>query len=218
MAAKKDDKKDDKKGSTENELITQVQDFARTELVGKLMVVCVSNLEKMKLPWAQTSESGQEIALNAMRLVIEKAVHEAVMVIAVNRKPALYATVEKVSFADKIQATLSLSKAMAGRHDLADAAGHTVAIVIASPEEMMGGAQKVKAQPDQKQLLAAKNDDQSGDYEIVPPANGFKFRVLKDKTPIPGAPKGFDTHEEAEKWLQEHLAIGKKKDEGDKKE
>lgn len=180
--------------------------FAADELAGKLLHMCVAQLESLKNPWSMTSEANQEIAINAMREGIKEATHSAVMVIATQRAQALRATVEGVNFKDGIKATLSLSKVEPGRHDLADAEGSTVLIIIANPEQFTGGTEKVTPQPDQKSLLEPSK------YEIVPPKDGFMFRVLKDGMPIAKAPKRFDTHEEAEKWLQDHLDISKKKD------
>jgi len=42
-------------------------EFAREELAGKLLAMCVGQLEKLKTPWNMTSESGQAVALNAIR-------------------------------------------------------------------------------------------------------------------------------------------------------
>lgn len=209
-------KKSDKK--TGAAAAAQAAGFAKEELVGKLLQVCVGNLEKIKTTWNTTSQKAQDVAINAMTQAIEKAVRDAVLVISTNRKAALYATVDSVKFTDQIVCNLSLSKAMEGRHELADAAGHTVCIIIASPEEFVGGAEKVKSQPDQTSLKLATEGNQQEGYEIVPPASGFKWRILKDQMPIPGAPKGFDDQAEAEKWLQEHLKVGKHKgDKDDKK-
>lgn len=189
---------------------TAVLEFARTELSGRLMQVVIGNLEKMKTPWAHTSEKNQEIALNAMRQLVDQAVTQAVMVINSERKPRLNATVDSVTFKDEIKATLTLGKSTEGRHSLADAAGSTICIILANPEQFTTGGDKVKPQPDQKQLAGLDKQAATEGYEIVPPKDGFKFRVLKDQMPIPKAPKGFDTHAEAEKWLQEHLGLAKK--------
>lgn len=194
-----------------------VLEFAQTELSGRLLQIVVSSLDKLKTPWAHTSEKNQEIALNAMRQQIDQAVVQCVMVINSERKPRLNATVESVTFKDGIKATLTLDKNTDGRHSLADAAGSTICIILANPEQFTKGGEKVKPAPDQKQLglpgdKKDADDKQLEGYEIVPPGSGFKFRVLKDKVPIPNAPKGFDTHAEAEKWLQEHLGLNKKDD------
>ena len=187
-------------------------EFAKNELTGKLLQICVSQLDKLKTPWSHTSEKNQEIALNAMRQAVTAAVTDAVMIINADRKPRLDATVDSVTFKDEIKATLTLSKAMGGRHELADAAGSTVSVIIARPEDFTGGGNKVKPQPDQKSLLEKTDANPMEGYEIVPPKDGFKFRVKKDGMPIPKAPKGFETQNEAEKWLQNHLGLNKPKD------
>lgn len=195
--------KQDKKTNQGKEA-TAVQEFAQEELAGKLLAMCVGQLEGLKNPWNMTSEKNQEVVLNKMREVIDKGVHNAVLVIATQRRQALHATVEGVTFKDGIKATLSLSKAEPGRHELADAEGSTVLLIIANPEQFAGGAEKVQAKPDQNPLPLEEG------YSICAPTAGFKYRVLKDGMPIPDAPKGFDDHAAAEKWLQDHLEVGKK--------
>lgn len=73
-------------------------EFAREELSGKLLALCVGQMEKLKTPWNMTSEKNQEIALNKMREVIDGAVRNAVLVIATERRPALRATDPKALY------------------------------------------------------------------------------------------------------------------------
>ena len=186
----------------------QVLEFAREELAGKLLALCVSQLEALKTPWNMTSEKNQQISLDKMREVVEREVRRAVMVIATERAPRLTATVESVTFKDGIKAVLTLDKHSEGRHDLADSEGTTVLIVMANPEQFSGGMEKTGAAPDQNALPL---DSQP---EIREEPDGT-YTIYKDKMPMPGG-KGFPDHAAAEAWLQKQLGIEKKKAEGKK--
>jgi len=181
----------------------KILEFAREELAGKLKAMCVGLLESFKTPWNMTSEKNQEIALNKMEEVIKQAVRQAVMVIATDRAPSLAGTVESVTFKDGIKAVLTLDKHAEGRHNLADAEGTTVLIVMANPEQFTGGMEKVGAAPDQHGLPLESQP------EIRKEKDG-SYSVFKDDVRMPGG-AGFPTHDAAEKWLQKLLGIEKKK-------
>lgn len=181
----------------------RVLEFAREELAGKLKAMLVGLLESFKTPWNMTSEKNQAIALAKMEEVIDQQVRRAVMVIATERTPSLSATVESVTFKDGIKAVLMLDRHAEGRHDLADAEGTTVLIVMANPEQFTGGMEKTGAAPDQAALglesLPEIRKEDDGTYTIY-----------KDKMPMPGG-KGFPDHAAAEAWLQKTLGIEKPK-------
>lgn len=181
----------------------KVLEFAREELAGKLKAMCVGLLESFKTPWNMTSEKNQEIALAKMEEVIEQQVRRAVLVIATERTPSLSGTVESVTFKDGIKAVLTLDRHAEGRHDLADAEGTTVLIVMANPEQFTGGMEKVGAQPDQNALNLESLP------EIRPEDDGT-YTIYKDKVPTPGG-KGFPDHAAAEAWVQKQLGVGKPK-------
>jgi len=194
-------------------------EFARSELAGKLLKACIGHLESLQTPWNMTSADTQEIVINAMSQGIKQAVHEAVNVIISDSKPYIKAKLESVTFKDGIKATLAIGGGTAGRHDLADAAGNSVLIVISPAEDYTTGTQKVKAQDDQRPLDLVEGERPSADagrhahppeYQVKQLANE-KFVVRKDAMPIPGAPVDFETQAAAEDWLQEHLSVGKHK-------
>jgi len=183
----------------------KILEFAREELAGKLKAMCVGLLESFKTPWNMTSEKNQEIALHRMEEVIERSVRQAVIVIATDRAPSLAGTVESVTFKDGIKAVLTLDKHAEGRHNLADAEGTTVLIVMANPEQFTGGMEKVGAAPDQHGLPLESQP------EIRKEKDG-SYSVFKDDVRMPGG-AGFPTHDAAEQWLQKLLGIEKKKTE-----
>ena len=186
----------------------QFVEFAREELAGKLLALCVSQLEALKTPWNMTSEKNQQISLDKMREVVEREVRRAVMVIATERAPRLTATVESVTFKDGIKAVLTLDKHSEGRHDLADSEGTTVLIVMANPEQFTGGMEKTGAAPDQTALGLASQP------EILERKDGT-YSVMKDGVPMVGG-ESFADHAAAEAWLQKQLGVEKKKAEGKK--
>jgi hypothetical protein len=183
-----------------------ILEFAREELAGKLLHTLVACLGTQKLAWSMMSEKNQEIALNKMRENIDKAVRDAVMVISTERQPAIRITVGKVTFEDDgIKAQMSLSRSDEGRHDLADATGTSAYVILARPESYTGGMTKVEASKDQKALPL------DTDYEVKQEPGYDTWGVFLKGEPIVGG-KGFMSQQDAEKYLQGLLGVGKKKD------
>ena len=81
------------------------------------------------------------------------AVTLAVNIIAGHGRRTIRAVVEQVTFKDGIKAVLSASKFDENRHQLADAAGTAVLIVVADPNEFTGEKAEVEITPDQATLL-----------------------------------------------------------------
>lgn len=177
-------------------------EFTENNIAGKLLHLCVRQLESLQTPWNLTSEDKQKIILNAMEQAVIGVVREAVEIIATDKMPALRMQVDSVTFKDGVKAVMSTSKSSGGRHALADSEGGTVLVVIAQPENFTGGTKEVKAQPDQAQLPLGESLP-----EIRPYEDGFM--IYKDEMPMAGAQK-FSTHENAETWLQVHLGVAAK--------
>lgn len=205
---------------------TETIEFAEEELAGKLLRIVVAQLEGQREPWSKVSEEKQEIALNAMRLSVESGVRDAVYVIASDRRTALHAVVESVTFKDGIKAVFSLNKGDGGRHELADAEGGTALVIVGELDKFATGTEKVGAAPAQRGLaLSTKAADPAP--EVLPPApeakeepvpevieDGGAFVIVigkgEDRVRYPGAPKSFKSAQRAEDWLQKEQA---KKDE-----
>lgn len=197
--------------------------FAEEELSGKLLQVVVNQLEGNRQPWNTYPKDDQEIKLNAMRLAIEDAVKGAVYVIAASRRSYLKAGVESVTFKDGVKAVLTLLKT-ADAHDLADAEGSQVLIVITDAEKFLQGGDKIEAQPDQPSLpLAPKRAaDKTPEPQPAAPAKEkpqaapipevhklkdgtFQIVIGKKKVHYPDSPASFKSAAKAETWLLRHL-------------
>lgn len=198
-------------------------EFAEHELSGRLLQIVIAQLEGQREPWSKMSEGKQEVALNAMSIAVESAVRDAVYTIASDKRTALRAVVESVTFKDGIKAVLSLSKGDGGRHELADAEGGTALVIVGELDKFATGTNKIDAAPEQPGLdLSTKRADPAPEAQPPAPAapvpevikDGGAFVIVigkgEDRARYPGAPKSFKSAQRAEDWLQKEQA---KKDE-----
>lgn len=123
--------------------------IAEETFLGDLMRIVIDQVKAIQKPWEQLSESDQETYLNSVRLQCEAAVKKAINIIAAQGMVTIVADVDSVTFKDGIKAVLKVGSHVAGRHDLADAEGKAVLLVVSSAEDLINENELPEAEPDQ---------------------------------------------------------------------
>lgn len=127
---------------------------AVSESIGtKLLNALLNEIRQIPKPWEQIAEREQEVVIFRLREAVEKNVRHAVTSIQCAAFPRLAASVEQVTFKDGVKAVLTLMKGQDGCHQLADAAGGQVMIVLANPAQFTEGMELVKADADQADMF-----------------------------------------------------------------
>lgn len=127
--------------------------LASDTMKGDLITALVDELKAAPNVWAKLSQVQQDEVIFRFERRVGAAIREAVRMIASDNRPSIEATLEQITAKDGIKAVITLSKNHSQRHDLLDAVGQAVLIVVADAEPYSGG-DKPKAEPDQKPLLA----------------------------------------------------------------
>jgi hypothetical protein len=117
------------------------------------MAIVVDEMKALPEVWQKLGEAEQRELIDRVKQRTADAVEDCVRIIATQGFTRIKASVESVTVKDGIKAQLALSKFDAARHDLIDAQGSTVFIVMADPDAFAGGTDKVKADPDQGALV-----------------------------------------------------------------
>ena len=151
----------------DDEQLHAATDMAAETLTGDLRDFILDRLrhEQSKAPWHQRSEADQRETVHQVESAVRTAVTTAVNIIAGHGRRTIRATVEQVTFKDGIKAVLSASKFDENRHQLADAAGAAVLIVVADPDEFTGEKAEAEIIPDQANLHDAMAVHSEGDHE-----------------------------------------------------
>lgn len=127
-------------------------ELASETMVGDLMSLVIEELKAAPDVWQKLSEHKQDAVIGRVHQRVLDAVRQAVELIATNCHTAIPATLEHVTVKDAVKAVITVSRTDPGRHDLADAVGRAVMIVVADPTEFAGGAGDVKPDKDQPDL------------------------------------------------------------------
>lgn len=129
--------------------MTDTQRQLNAETLG-IEVLDAMLYEVDKIPeWGAQPAHVREATRERLKTVAEKLVRASILCIIGESFPALPATLSGISFGDGIKATLKLSKEDPSRHDLADAVGTSVIIVISQPEAYLQRMDAVKVDPQQ---------------------------------------------------------------------
>jgi len=122
-------------------------------MLGDLMSCIVDELRHSERHWSELSEDDQRQVIYRIESRVRANVKQAVEIIASADRPTIVATVEQVTVKDGIKAVLTLPKSDGQRHELFDAAGRSVLLIVGGASEYMGGADQVQPDPDQRSLI-----------------------------------------------------------------
>lgn len=127
-------------------------EVAASTMLGDLMTLVLDELKAAPDVWQKLGEVDQDAIIDRVRRRCESAVEDCVRIIATQGFARIRASVESVTVKDGIKAVVALSKHDANRHELVDAQGSSVFIVLADVEQFSGGTAGIKAEPDQGSL------------------------------------------------------------------
>jgi len=121
-------------------------------MLGDLMALCIDEMKAMPTVWQKLPEEQQQAVIDRAKHRVMTAINKAVHIIASEDRPTLTATVDQVVFKDGVKAVLTMSSSNPARHDLADAQGEQVLVVVMTGEQFTGGAEEITPDPDQPGL------------------------------------------------------------------
>ena len=125
--------------------------IARESLLGDLMHSMLDEVKAIPDVWQKLPQYKQDQVLARIEGRSRTILGRVVEIIAADARPSIPANVESVTVKDGIKAVLAVSRSSPQRHDLVDAQGSAVMIVIADAEPYTGG-DKPKSQKDQRAL------------------------------------------------------------------
>lgn len=114
--------------------------------------------EQDRRPWNERSEKEQRLVINAAQALGNEVVRNVVNLVAAASFPALKGTLEAVTVKNGLKAAILLSRTDTLRHELLDAQGKQVMVVVADPDQFM----------DQREDVAVRLDEPALPLEVDP--------------------------------------------------
>lgn len=161
------------KKDTENEEITSAEDddaedsvleLAIETLTGDMRDEMLKRMRTMQKPWEKMTEQEQRSLNSDMDWLAKRIVKKAVHMIAARKRKVILGKLAQVTVKDGIKEQLEIGQRCEHRHDLIDAQGSAVLIVVADADEFTGEREPAKTEPDQPvfdntDVAQGSNDD-----------------------------------------------------------
>jgi hypothetical protein len=129
--------------------------LARETMTGDLRDCILDFLkhEKNPLPWNMQTEEQQSDAIHKVTDAVTRAVEKAVALIAADGRQVIEAILDQVTVKDEIKAVCKVSKSNALRHDLMDATGYSVLLVVSDAGVYKGERKPALPEPNEPPLF-----------------------------------------------------------------
>lgn len=124
--------------------------LAAQDMSTQICEAVIKAFKGLSKTWKESSEADQRFAINSIDMTIKQAISKAVETIAADKRAVVQCTVDQVVFKDGVKIVLK-SAGTASTHELADATGQKVLVVITAEEKFKGAAPK--PEKDQKPLF-----------------------------------------------------------------
>ncbi|WP_431206762.1 ribosome modulation factor [Burkholderia cepacia] len=135
------------------------------ESIGKdLLSALVTEIKLLPDLWVKLSEKKQNDVIDRLRARVEHNVKMATHLIASDGRVVVQGDLVQITIKDGVKAAVEFSSAAPNLHDLYDAQGKAVLLVVANATAHTGGMDEVRGETDQRGLdLGREYTDQDGD-------------------------------------------------------
>ncbi len=124
-------------------------------LTGDVRDFLLDRLRNFKKPWVAMTEDEQYSEINSAKEAADNLVRQTVRIIASEGRRCMTGDLEQITVKDGLKAVIKLSKFDPYRHELVDAQGQAVLIVVADSEPFSGERESALPEPDQSDLIAS---------------------------------------------------------------
>lgn len=135
-----------------NETRIDPVELAAETLLGDLMQLVLGEIRAAPDVWPKLSQYKQDEVIDRVQRRCADAVRQCVQLIACKGRTAIPGALDSVTVKDGLKAVIKFSQADPNRHELIDATGRSVIVIVADAAEFSGGTDEVKSQPDQPDL------------------------------------------------------------------
>ncbi|MBJ9731094.1 DNA translocase FtsK [Burkholderia cenocepacia] len=133
--------------------------------IGKdLLSALVTEMKLMPDIWVKLSEKKQNDVIDRLRARVEHNVKMATHLIASDGRIVVQGDLDQITIKDGVKAVVKFGGSQPNLHELYEASGKTVLVVVANPGEHTGGMDEIRGESDQRGFdLGREYTNQDGD-------------------------------------------------------
>ena len=136
--------------------------------------------------WPKLSEVKQNDVIDRLRKRVDHNVKMAVHLIASDGRTVVVGDLDQITIKDGVKAVVKFSSTAANLHELYEAGGKSVLVVVAAPDAHTGGMDEVRGESDQRAMDLGTEYDPNGDGKGMPGEEGGVVDV--DAKMLPDTP------------------------------
>ncbi|KUZ98123.1 cell division protein FtsK [Burkholderia ubonensis] len=149
---------------TENNDAKGVLNMTAGTIGRDLLSAVVQEVRLLPDVWVKLSEKKQNDVIDRLRKRVDNLVKMAVHLIASDGRIVVQGDLDQITIKDGVKAVVKFSGAAPNLHELYEASGKTVLVVVANPAEHTEGMDEVRGESDQRGLdLGREYTDADGD-------------------------------------------------------
>ena len=134
------------------------------ESIGRdLLQALVMELKLLPKPWPELSKDKQDDIIDRLRNRVETNVKMAVHMLAAEGRVTIACELDQITIKDGVKAVVKFGSSTPNLHELYEASGKAVLVVIANPAQHTGGMDEIKGEADQRAMDLGHEYDPNGD-------------------------------------------------------
>ena len=133
----------------------EIQDIAIETMLGDLMKSIITQYKALPKSWQSMPKHQQQDVIWSTENTLRTAIEKTVSLIASNGFQTINAVVDQVTFKGGVKAVLTMAKGAEGVHEIADAEGSQINIVVPNTERFLSPEGLPEPDEDQADLVGA---------------------------------------------------------------
>lgn len=143
------------------------------ETIGKdILQALVQEIKLLPDVWVKIPKAKQDDVIDRLRNRVETNVKMAVHLVASEGRTVVAGDLDQITIKDGVKAVVKFGSSARNLHELYEASGKAVLVVVANPAQHTGGMDEIKGESDQRAMDLGHEYDPNGDGKGMEGANG----------------------------------------------
>jgi ribosome modulation factor len=135
-----------------------------SDTIGKdLLSAVVQEIKMLPDVWAKIAKAKQDDVIDRLRNRVETNVKMAVHLISAEGRTVVAGDLDQITIKDGVKAVVKFGSSAPNLHELYEASGKAVLVVVANPAQHTGGMDEIKGESDQRAMDLGHEYDPNGD-------------------------------------------------------
>lgn len=143
-----------------------------------LLQALVQEIKLLPDVWPKLSQKKQDDVIDRLRNRVETNVKMAVHLVASEGRTVVAGDLDQITIKDGVKAVVKFSSAAPNLHELYEASGKAVLVVVANPAQHTGGMDEVRGEADQRAMDLGHEYDPNGDGKGMEGSAGDDTNVV----------------------------------------